>query len=58
MDDLESIDNDTWENKNKIVFLILLKKIATLIHMTIEKMDSTTSVDIGFSSHGKHLPFS
>ena len=28
--DVESIDNDTRENKNKIVFLILLGKIATL----------------------------
>ena len=35
--DVESIDNDTRENKNKIVFLILLWKIATLCTWPLKK---------------------
>ena len=29
-DDVESIDNDTWEKKNEKAFLIYIRKIATL----------------------------
>ena len=49
--DVESIDNDTREKKNKIVsFTFFFEKLPLYTHeMTTEKMDSTTSVDMDVS---------
>ena len=47
--DVASIDNDTREKKNKIVSFHLFFEKLQLYKMTIEKMDSTTSVDMDVS---------